>query len=182
MTTFDQQGIQPQYFNCTNSSIVACSPAKTYGFTNATYSRYFTRTSSDNIIFSLSTQPGVRRVYRTGMPAATIQSTVESSSIIHLLVSPGATGSATNLCLGTLDTPGRCIEHIRAVKNDTRIAAGIGIYTPGQIETLAAPDLNMVIIGTALLHRMNNGLDAACSFIKTVSDATVQKRPAHITV
>lgn len=113
----------------------------------------------------------------TSMTAAQIQSIVQLCDIVYLKVSHGSTGVQGVFCEATLHM---IKEHIRAIRNykqNILIAAGIGIQTPEHIQKLAFLDINMVIVGTALVEKVPEGTCALKSYVNLLSGAT-QRYPS----
>ncbi|WP_186395980.1 hypothetical protein [Stappia sp. TSB10GB4] len=63
-------------------------------------------------------------------------------------------------------------ERLKACREDLFVMAGFGIREPDQVRALAAIDtLDAVAVGTALLDRFTQGVDAVAAFYGALSDA-----------
>lgn len=112
----------------------------------------------------------------TSMPKELIKSIVQLCDIVYLKVSHGSTGVQGVFCETTLYMIQEHIHAIRNIKPSILIAAGIGIQTPEHIEKLITLDINMVIVGTALVQRVPEGATVLKEYTSTLLEAT-QRQP-----
>jgi len=116
----------------------------------------------------------------TEMSDELVKNTVEICDIVYLKVSSGATGQKGELNDSVLFTIKKYITELRQLKPTILIAAGIGIQTPEQIQTLTLLDINMIVVGTSLLQKMDSGVESLLQYTQTLSDATIRERDSLI--
>jgi tryptophan synthase alpha subunit len=110
-----------------------------------------------------------------GMDNQTIERTVSFCEMVYLKVSSGPTGQK-----GTMDGA-FCISfenritHLRSLKKNLIITAGIGIQTPEQVRLLSGFDINMVVVGTSLIQKMCSDLTSLHEYTRQLHEATCRK-------
>ena len=64
-------------------------------------------------------------------------------------------------------------KHVREYKPDIIISAGIGIQKPERIRLLSGLSVNMAIVGTKILERLNTGQENMVEYINQLHEATL---------
>jgi len=100
-----------------------------------------------------------------------IKKRVEISDIIYIKISKGATGHIADID-GINSNLFNCISVIKKYKPDIIISAGIGIQKPDQIKLLAQLDINMAIVGTKIIERLESGREHMVNYISSLHKAT----------
>jgi len=111
-----------------------------------------------------------------GMGAEETAKIATLCDIIYLKVSCGKTGQKGELSAETIKRLQDRITELRTINNQLLIGAGIGIQTPEQIQTLAALDINMVVVGTSLMNTITAGVASLQEYTRSLYDATVRPR------
>lgn len=101
---------------------------------------------------------------------------LELSDIVYLQAAAGKTGASGRFAGETLEPIAERIAQIRRHRPDVIVAAGIGIRSPADVRVLSQLDLDMLVVGTALLERVGAEGDELNHFASALRDATQRER------
>lgn len=92
--------------------------------------------------------------------------------LVYLKAGAGRTGQPIDIQgdLGAILSS--AVERIHSIAPETPIAVGIGLQEPEQVAALARIGVDMVIVGTKLLERLNAGEQALIEYIDSLREAT----------
>jgi len=105
----------------------------------------------------------------------TIEATNEAimtSDIVYLRVGLGCTGGSATLCDADCHELKNLIRHARLINPQVLIAGGIGIRNPNQVASLACLGVDMAIVGTALVEKLNLGVEHLAGKVDELREAT----------
>ena len=109
----------------------------------------------------------IRLVAPTTSPARLAAMTFDPRGFVYVIARLGVTGAAT-----TVDAELRAVlGRVRGV-TDLPLAVGFGIREPAQAQALAA-DADGVVVGSALVERLGEGLESARALVRALRQALV---------
>jgi tryptophan synthase alpha chain len=105
---------------------------------------------------------------------AALAHAVDHSDIVYLKASVGQTGTSADLSpdgelYGTLES---AVGRIRARRPGMPVAVGIGLQNREQVAALAALDVDMAIVGTRIIEKVEQGEAALADYIGNLRAAT----------
>jgi len=114
------------------------------------------------------------------MPQDVVVAKAEISDVLYVRASQGHTGHCAALDAACMEKLAETIRIVRACKSEIIIAVGIGIQYPQQIRQLSCLDIEMVIVGTALMEQLGRGEKYLAEYVDALHLATFRdKAPAH---
>lgn len=105
-------------------------------------------------------------------PDAVLRQRIELGDVVYLKAGTGRTGESADTEQQWSDVLAQAISRIRAIDRETPIAVGIGLQRPDQVATLARLDVDMVIVGTKIIERLQVGEEALVEYIQSLREAT----------
>lgn len=105
-------------------------------------------------------------------PDATLRQRIELGDVVYLKAGAGRTGQPADVEGEVGDVLAEAVGRIRAIDASIPIAVGIGVQRPEQVAALAHLDVDMVIVGTKIIERLQAGEQALVEYIESLRAAT----------
>lgn len=109
------------------------------------------------------------------MPPDVILAKAEISDMLYVKASKGHTGHQAAIDTEFTAKLAGLVHLIRACKPEIIISIGIGIQQPEQIRQLACLDIQMIIVGTALMEHLDMGEKQLAAYIDSLHSATYRE-------
>lgn len=105
-------------------------------------------------------------------PDTVLRQRIELGDIVYLKAGAGRTGESVGSEGDLGDAVAQAVSRIRRIDTQTPIAVGIGLQKPEQIAALARLDVDMAIVGTKIIERLQAGEEALVEYIESLRQAT----------
>jgi tryptophan synthase alpha chain len=107
-----------------------------------------------------------------------VEWSAQHGDVVYLKAAVGQTGSALSFDEQTTAALQKTIADLRVLQPQIRIAVGIGLQTPEQLQQLTQFDIDMAVFGTRLVENLSQGENALARYIQSLRKATF--RPHHL--
>lgn len=105
-------------------------------------------------------------------PDDILRERITLGDIVYLKAGAGRTGQAADIEGELGAVVADAIQRIRAIDPEMPVAVGIGLQHPRQVAALAKLDVDMAIVGTKLVEKLQDGENALVDYIQSLREAT----------